>query len=83
MTPRRPPIAPEVLARLGEGHLAYIRRMTSDELVRTFPQGPALPPGLTLWALFGAGGQPILVADDPRSVLASAQDQDLIAVTLQ
>ena len=75
-------IAPEVLAEIGVGHLAYLREMTSEDLTRAFPGGPELPPGLKLWALMGAGGEPILVADDRDVALEGALENDLVAVSL-
>lgn len=75
-------IAPEVLAQIGAGHLAYVREMTSEDLARAFPGGPTLPPGLKLWALIGAAGEPILVADDREVALSSAREHDLVAVSL-
>ncbi|MCE1236185.1 MAG: DUF1150 domain-containing protein [Hyphomicrobiales bacterium] len=75
-------IAPEVLARIGEGQLAYVREMTSEDLARAFPGGPELPPGLKLFALIGAAGEPIVVADDRDVALSSAAEHDLVAVSL-
>lgn len=75
-------IAPEVLARIGEGQLAYVREMTSEDLARAYPGGPELPPGLKLFALIGAAGQPILVADDREVALSSAREHDLVALSL-
>ncbi len=75
-------IAPEVLAQIGEGHLAYVREMSSEDLARAFPGGPELPPGLRLWALIGAGGQPIVVADDREVALSTALENDLEPVSL-
>ncbi len=75
-------IAPEVLAAIGVGHLAYVREMSSEDLARAFPGGPDLPPGLKLWALIGAAGEPILVADDRDVALSGALEQDLVAVSL-
>ncbi len=76
------PVAPEALAHLGEGVVAYVREMSSEDLARVFPGGPELPPGLKLWALIGASGQPIMVADDPRLALESAFENDLVPVSV-
>ena len=38
------------LAALGEGHIAYVRPIRSDEVKRLFPQAPELSPGLDLFA---------------------------------
>ena len=80
--PRTPTVPPEVLAGLGEGHVAYVRGMSSDDLARVFPGGPDLPSGLRLWALIGAGGQPIMVADDRDVAIASAHEHDLVPVSV-
>ena len=80
--PHRIDIAPEALAAIGVGHLAYVREMTSDDLARAFPGGPELPSGLKLWALIGAAGEPILVADDRDVALEGALEHDLVAVSL-
>lgn len=75
-------VAPEVLAQIGEGHLAYVREFSSEALALAFPGGPELPPGLRLWALIGAAGQPIMVADDRDLAIESAHEHDLVPVSL-
>ncbi|MER2604486.1 MAG: DUF1150 family protein [Siculibacillus sp.] len=77
-----PFIDTETLARLGEGEVAYIREFRSEEIAAIYPGGPDLPAGVRLWALIGAAGRPILVADDPSLALAGALDQDLTTVWL-
>ena len=52
------------LAHLGEGALAYLRQIDSDDLMSRFPGVVELASGLKLWALFAADGRPILVADE-------------------
>ena len=39
------------LAALGEGQVAYVRPMQSDEVRALFPQAPEMQPGLRLFAL--------------------------------
>lgn len=70
------------LAELGEGHLAYLRRITSDEITERYPGIPPIAPGLELWGLFGASGQPILLTDERSQALASAMQNELIPVSL-
>lgn len=70
------------LAAIGEGHLAYMRRMSSDEMIRRFPVGNQIEPGLDLWALFGADGTPLAVSDDPGSILQSASQNELETVSI-
>ena len=46
------------LAQLGDGVIAYIRTMTSEEAKERFPSVDNLPRGLTLYALHAADGTP-------------------------
>ena len=48
------PYTDSELAALGEGHLAYLRRMSSDDIRAKFPSAQSIRPGLNLWALFSA-----------------------------
>lgn len=70
------------LAALGEGHIAYVRPMRSEEVTRLFPQAPDLSPGLDLYALLSANGTPIMLADSHDAVVANALAQDLTTVSL-
>lgn len=69
-------------AHLGEGSLAYLRKVSSDELRGQFPGLPQMAPGLELWALFGANGQPILLSDARERALAGAMENDLTTVSI-
>lgn len=70
------------LAALGEGHIAYVRPIRSDDVKRMFPQAPDLTPGLDLFALLSASGAPILLADSRDVALANAMAHDLHPVSL-
>lgn len=70
------------LAALGEGHIAYVRAIRSDEVKRIFPQAPDLTPGLDLFALLSASGAPILLADSRDAIVANAAANDLHTVSL-
>jgi len=80
--PSKTQVSEAELAHLGEGQVAYIRRMRSEEITRRFPGAPDLDPGLDLWALFSADGTPILVSDDRTSAFFKAQENDLRTVSL-
>lgn len=73
---------PDDLAALGEGHIAYVRPIRSDEVKRFFPQAPELSPGLDLFALLSASGAPILLADSRDVIVANALANDLHTVSL-
>jgi hypothetical protein len=70
------------LAHLGEGSVAYLREIDSDELKGKFPGLPEIAPNTTLWALFAANGQPILLSDERDRALAGALENDLIPVAI-
>ena len=69
-------------ATLGEGQVAYVKPMRSDEVQRLFPQAPQLAPGLQLFALLSASGEPILLADSRDAAVANAWQHDLETVSL-
>lgn len=81
-TPEPLAIAPADFAALGEGHLAYVKPMSSDEVKRLFPQAPELAPGLDLFALLSASGAPILLTQSRDAAFANAWAHDLTAVSV-
>lgn len=80
----RPPlqVTPEELAQIGEGEVAYLKLMRSEEIRRAFPQAPELAPGLKLFALLSADGTPILLADSKAAALANAWENELETVSV-
>jgi len=70
-------------AHLGEGEIGYVRKIRSDDLARSFPALPPIQPGLELWALFGASGEPIVLSDVRATALQGAEEHELRTVTLQ
>ena len=81
-TDTRPVVTQADLAHLGEGTVAYLREMGSEELKGKFPGLPEIQPGLKLWALFAADGRPILLSDERDRALAGAAENDLVPVAL-
>lgn len=72
----------QALAALGEGQIAYVKPIRSDDVRRIFPQAPELAPGLDLFALLSASGAPILLTDSRDTALANAWAHDLTPVSL-
>ena len=72
----------EELAQLGEGEVAYLKLMRSEDIRRAFPQAPDLAPGLKLFALLSADGTPILLADSKAAALANAWEHELETVSV-
>ncbi|MEQ8296056.1 MAG: DUF1150 family protein [Nitratireductor sp.] len=69
-------------AHLGEGAVAYLRKVSSDELRGRYPGLPDMAPGLELWALFAANGQPIMLTDERESALGAAIQNDLTPLSI-
>ena len=53
-------VSVEALAHLGEGHIAYVKQVRSEDVPGLFPQAPKIAPGLKLFALHAADGTPIM-----------------------
>ncbi|WP_421725216.1 DUF1150 family protein [Bauldia sp.] len=75
-------ISPAVLAGLGGGKIAYVRSFRSEEAKELFPQLPQVAPELELWALLGADGTPIMLADSRDAVVMNAHQNDLEMVAV-
>jgi hypothetical protein len=80
--PKAPLLTPEQFAHLGDGSIAYVRTMRSEEFSKLFPQAPAIEPGLTVFALLSADGTPIVLTDSKESALANAWQNQLQTVSV-
>jgi len=76
------PLTNDELAHLGEGTVAYLREMDSDDLRGKFPGMPEMASGLRLWAVFAADGRPILLTDQRETAIAGAMQNDLVPVAI-
>jgi hypothetical protein len=70
-------ISPEALAHLGDGEIAYIKSIRSEDVPAMFPQAPHIAPGLQLFALHAADGTPIMVTDSREAAVANAWSNEL------
>lgn len=70
------------LADLGDGKMAYMRAMTSEQFRKAFPEAPDIPAGIKLWALLNANGAPIVVGDSREAILANAFENELMPVSV-
>jgi len=75
-------LTPQEFAHLGDGALAYVKTISSEDVARLFPQVPPLRPGIKLFALLGADGSPILLTDSKDAALANAMENELQTVSL-
>ena len=72
----------EALATLGEGHIAYVKQIRSEDVPGLFPQAPKIAPGLKLFALHAADGTPIMLTDSREAAIANAWSNELQAVSV-
>lgn len=75
-------VSPEALAAMGEGHIAYVKQIRSEDVAHLFPQAPEVPPGQMLFTLHSADGTPILLTDSREAALANAWSNELEAVSV-
>ena len=81
-TTPNPIITQDALAHLGDGRLAYVKAIRSEDVAGMFPQAPEIAPGVTLFALHAADGTPIMLTDTRESALANAWSNELEAVSV-
>jgi hypothetical protein len=78
------PLTLAEFASLGQGQVAYVRPILSDDVARVFPQADTseLQSGLQLFILLSADGSPILLTDSHDTATANAWAHDLKAVSV-
>ena len=77
-----PIITQDALAHLGDGRLAYVKAIRSEDVANMFPQAPEIAPGVTLFSLHAADGTPIMLTDSREAAIANAWSQELQAVSV-
>ena len=77
-----PDVSMETLATLGEGQIAYVKQIRSEDVPGLFPQAPQIAPGVTLFALHAADGTPIMLTDSREAAIANAWSNELEAVSV-
>ena len=79
---KRIEISVENLAHLGDGEIAYVKTIRSEDVHTLFPQVPEIQPGLKLFALHSADGTPIMLTDSREAAIANAVSQQLETVSV-
>jgi len=79
---RVPTISPEALAHLGDGEIAYVKSIRSEDVATLFPQAPQIAPGVKLFALHAADGTPIMLTDTREAAVANAWSHELETVSV-
>ena len=75
-------ISLEALAQMGDGEIAYVKTIRSEDVPALFPQAPEIEPGLKLFALHAADGTPIMLTDSREAAIANAWSQELEMVSV-
>ena len=83
-TDRPKEITAEALAHMGDGRIAYVKAIRSEDLPALFPQMkvPQIAPGVQLFALHAADGTPIMLTDSREAAVANAWQQELETVSV-
>jgi hypothetical protein len=81
-TPNQSEITTEALAHLGDGRIAYVKAIRSEDVATLFPQAPQIAPGIKLFALHAADGRPIMLTDSREAAIANAWSQELETVSV-
>ncbi|HZP75829.1 MAG TPA: DUF1150 domain-containing protein [Pseudolabrys sp.] len=76
------PMTADALAHFGDGRLAYVKAIRSEDVSRLFPQAPAIAPGVELFVLHAADGTPIMLTDSREAAVANAWSQELEPVSV-
>lgn len=77
-----PILTQDQLAQLGEGLVAYVKPIRSDDVGTMFPDIPGVAPGMQLFALLGANGRPLILTDSRDAAVANAMQNELHMVSL-
>jgi hypothetical protein len=77
-----PPMTPVEFAQLGDGEVAYIKQLDLDVARKLFPALSASAKGIDLYAVLGADGTPLALADSRNAAIANAIENDLVPVSV-
>ncbi|HVZ14397.1 MAG TPA: DUF1150 domain-containing protein [Bauldia sp.] len=67
----------DAFAVFGGGKIAYVKPLNAEQARGMFPSMPPVAPDLELWALVGADGSPIMLADSREAVMMNANEHEL------
>jgi hypothetical protein len=81
-TENKAEISTEALAQLGDGRIAYVKTIRSEDVPALFPEAPEIAPGMKLFALHAADGTPIMLTDSREAAVANAWKQELETVSV-
>jgi len=68
--------------QLGDGEVAYIKRLNSDLAQKLFPALRDKLKGIDLFAVLGADGTPLALTDSRHAAVANALENDLVPLSV-
>jgi hypothetical protein len=68
--------------QLGDGEVAYIKRLNSDLAQKLFPALRDKLEGIDLFAVLGADGTPLALTDSRHAAVANALENDLVPLSV-
>jgi len=77
-----PKTTQDALAHFGDGRLAYVKAIRSEDVAGLFPQAPQIEPGIKLFVLHAADGTPMMLTDTREAAIANAWSHELEAVSV-
>lgn len=75
-------ISAEELAQIGNGALSYIKEVEGRDVIKMVGNSIQVAPDDKLYCLFNANGAPISVSGTREGAVSSAEEHELIPVTL-
>jgi hypothetical protein len=81
-TEKRPAIATEELAMLGNGALGYIREIEPGHAAKLLGPQINVPGDIRLYCLYGADGTPMSISGSVEAAFAAAREHELTPVTV-
>jgi len=69
-------------ARLGGGHMAYIREIEKDKASALMGNDGSVPQADKLYCLYGADGTPMAISGSEEAAIANAFEHELLPMTV-
>jgi hypothetical protein len=78
----RPPISSSELASIGNGRLAYVRKIEIATAAQLIGGDIQVPPNAELYCLYTAAGAPISISANYEAAIGSALEHELVAASV-
>jgi len=76
-------ISPDQLQAIGNGTLAYVKKIEAEVAAKLIGQPIQLTQGQELFCLYNANGAPISISQSYDAAVGSAMEHELVSVMVQ